>query len=66
MNKTIELTGDQIDSIIVEDLQEVYKDNLQDPAFPNILDALEVVLSYYMKPSEYTEWFESRERDEKE
>lgn len=64
MNKMIELTGDQIDDIIVEDLQEVYKSNLEDPAFPNILDALEVVLSYYMKPSEYTEWFESRGRDD--
>jgi hypothetical protein len=60
----IELNGDQIDSIIVEDLQEVYKDNLQDPALPGILDALEVVLSYYMKPSDYTEWFQIRRRDE--
>ena len=66
MKKMIELTGDQIDDIIVEDLQEVYKDNLQDPAFPNILDSLEVVLSYYMKPSEYDEWFESRGRYELE
>lgn len=64
MKKMIELTGDQIDSIIVEDLQEVYKDNLEDPAFPEILDALEVVLAYYMKPSEYSVWFTNRGRDD--
>ena len=65
MKKMIELTGDQIDDIIVEDLQEVYKSNLEDPAFPEILDALEVVLAYYMKPSEYSVWFVNRGRDDR-
>lgn len=66
MNKTIELNTEQIDDIIVEDLKEAYKTNLEEPAFPEILDALEVVLAYYMKPSEYTRWFLYRGRDERE
>ena len=66
MKKTFEFNTEQIDDIIVEDLKEAYKTNLEDPAFPEILDALEVVLSYYMKPSEYTEWFRQRGRDERE
>jgi hypothetical protein len=64
MKKMIELTGDQIDSIIVEDLQEEYKSNLEDPASSEILDALEVVLAYYMKPSEYSVWFVNRGRND--
>jgi hypothetical protein len=64
MKKTFELNTEQIDDIIVEDLQEVYKSNLEDPAFPEILDALEVVLAYYMIPSEYSVWFVNRGRDE--
>lgn len=66
MKKMIELNVEQIDQIVVEELQESYKTNLEEPAFPEILDALEVVLAYYMKPSEYTRWFLKRGRDERE
>jgi hypothetical protein len=62
----IELNGDQVDQIIIEDLQKEYKSNLEDPAFPEILDAFEVMLSYYMSPSEYDEWFQNRGRDDRE
>ena len=64
MKKMIELHVEQIDQIVVEELQESYKTNLEDPISPEILDALEVVLAYYMNPSEYTVWFTNRGRDE--
>jgi hypothetical protein len=64
MKKMIELHVEQIDQIVVEELQESYKTNLEDPISPEILDALEVVLAYYMNHSEYTVWFTNRGRDE--
>jgi hypothetical protein len=64
MKKMIELHVEQIDQIVVEELQESYKTNLEDPISPEILDALEAVLAYYMNPSEYTVWFTNRGRDE--
>ena len=64
MKKMIELHVEQIDQIVVEELQELYKTNLEDPISPEILDALEVVLAYYMNHSEYTVWFTNRGRDE--
>ena len=64
MKKTFELNTEQIDDIIVEDLKEAYKTNLEEPISPYILDALEEVLAYYMIPSEYSVWFVNRGRDE--
>jgi predicted RNase H-like nuclease len=64
MNKTIELVTEQIDSIVKEDLLEAYRHNVEDPYSDEILDALEIVLQYYMKPSEYFEWFPNRGRND--
>jgi hypothetical protein len=62
----IELHVEQIDQIVVEELQESYKTNLEDPISTYILDALEVVLAYYMNPSEYAVWFTNRGRDDRQ
>jgi hypothetical protein len=64
-NMKVEVSNDDIHRIIREDLINSYKENLDDPFSPEILDALEVVLEYYSSPSEYSEWFRNRGRDER-
>jgi hypothetical protein len=64
-NMKVEVSSDEIHRIIREDLIDSYKENLDDPFSPEILDALEVVLEYYSSPSEYSEWFKNRGRDER-
>jgi len=64
MSRTIQLQHEQVDMLLKEELIAAYKDNLDDPFSPEILDAIEVLLGYYMKPSDYTEWFQNRGRDE--
>jgi HEAT repeat protein len=60
-NRTIELTWDQIDSIVVSELKESYLrtkaavDNEIDDD-RELLQSLDRVLSHFMAPSEYDEW----------
>jgi hypothetical protein len=60
----VEVSSEDIHRIIREDLINSYKENLDDPFLPEILNALEVVIEYYSSPSEYSEWFQNRGRDE--
>ena len=62
MKYTIELAGEDINRIIVEDLQDAFKWNLDSEEENELLNAIEVMLQYYMKPSEYSEWFKTRGR----
>jgi|GEM_PF-4843636 len=63
---TIQLTLDQIDDIVVEELKCAYEMNMHgskidcsdDVIEPDygLLEAIKKVLMYYMLPSEYDEW----------
>ena len=64
MKYTIELSGEDINRIIVDDLKDAFKWNLDSEDENELLNAIEVMLQYYMKPSEYSEWFKIRGRDE--
>jgi hypothetical protein len=63
MKYTIELSGEDINQIIVDDLQDAFKWNLNSEEENELLNAIEVMLQYYMKPSEYSEWFKTRGRE---
>ena len=63
MKYTIELSGEDINRIIVDDLQDAFKWNLDSEGENELLNAIEVMLQYYMKPSEYSEWFKIRGRE---
>ena len=63
MKYTIELAGEDINRIIVDDLQDAFKWNLNSEEENELLNAIEVMLQYYMKPSEYSEWFKIRGRE---
>jgi hypothetical protein len=63
MKYTIELSGEDINRIIVDDLQDAFKWNLDSEDKNELLNAIEVMLQYYMKPSEYSEWFKIRGRE---
>ena len=64
MKYTIELSGEDINRIIIDDLQDAFKWNLDSEGENELLNAIEVMLQYYMKPSEYSEWFKIRGRDD--
>ena len=63
MKYTIELSGEDINRIIVDDLQDAFKWNLDSEGENELLNAIEVMLQYYMKPNEYSEWFKTRGRE---
>ena len=64
MKHTIELSVEDINRIVVSDLQDAFKWNLDnEEAQRELMDAIEVLLSYYMSPSEYGEWFVTRGRE---
>ena len=63
MKYTIELSGEDINQIIVDDLQDAFKWNLNSEEENELLNAIEVMLQYYMKPSDYSEWFKIRGRE---
>ena len=63
MKYTIELSGEDINRIIVDDLQDAFNWNLDSEDKNEVLNAIEVMLQYYMKPSEYSEWFKIRGRE---
>lgn len=63
--RSVELTWDQIDSIVVEELQAAYRHNmtpdtdeggLELEVDENLLTALSTVLEYFMPAHEYNEW----------
>jgi|688.fasta_scaffold1216154_2 hypothetical protein len=63
MRHTIELSSDDITNIVAEDLKDAFAWNLDNQETENeLLNAIEVVLQYYMKPSEYSAWFTTRGR----
>jgi hypothetical protein len=63
MKYTIEIPTDDVNRIIVKDLQDAFRYNLDSEDKEELLDAIEVVLSYYMSSSEYKEWFKTRGRE---
>ena len=64
MKHTIELSIEDINRIVVEDLKDAFKWNLDNQESKReLMDAIEVLLAYYMKPSEYSAWFVSRGRE---
>ena len=69
--KTIEMTHEQIDAIVVSELQEAYRLNLiqeyDEGGYPigrdeELLDALERVLCYFMPVSAVMQFFEDNPR----
>lgn len=63
--RSVELTWDQIDSIVVEELQAAYRHNMTPDTDEggqelevdeNLLTALSTVLEYFMPAHEYNEW----------
>ena len=64
MKYTIEVSRQDLDQIMVRDLQDAFQWNLDsDEDKQELLDAIEVVLSYYMSPSEFSAWFVTRGRE---
>ena len=57
MKHIIEVSRTDIDHIIVADLKNQYSLNEDNR---ELMNAIEVVLQYYMKPTEYTEWFRAK------
>ena len=64
MKHTIELSIDDLNRIVVSDLKDAFSWNLDNQeAETELLNAIEVLLQYYMSPSEYSEWFQARGRE---
>lgn len=63
MKYTIEVSRQDLDQIMVRDLQDAFRYNLDSDDKQELLDAIEVVLSYYMSPSEFSAWFVTRGRE---
>lgn len=59
-NMKVEIDVEEITRIVSESLQLDYEYNApyENPEFPGLLNAIEIVLSYYMKPSEYDKWLD--------
>ena len=63
MKHTIELSIEDINKIVVNDLKDAFNWNLDNQESEReLMDAIEVVLQYYMKPSDYSDWFTTRGR----
>lgn len=63
MKYTVELSGEDTNRIVVDELQDAFKWNLDNESENELLNAIEVLLAYYMKPSEYSAWFVTRGRE---
>ncbi len=64
MKHTIELSIEDINQIVVSDLKDAFNWHLDDEESKNeLMNAIEVLLSYYMTPSDYSAWFVSRGRE---
>ena len=58
MKYNIELSIEDINNIVVQDLKDAYNWNLDNEAEHELRKAIEVILSYYMKPDD--QWLLSR------
>ena len=64
MKHTIELSIEDINKIVVSDLKDAFNWHLDsEESEYELMNAIEVILSYYMKPSDYSEWFQTRGRE---
>jgi len=64
MKHTIELSIEDINQIVVSDLKDAFNWHLDDEESKHeLMNAIEVLLSYYMTPSDYSAWFVSRGRE---
>lgn len=55
--KTIDLTYDQIDAILIGELQECYSMLSENKElYSSLLDSIDAVLRHYMPYEEYLEW----------
>ena len=64
MKHTIELSIDDINQIVVSDLKDAFNWHLDsEESEHELMNAIEVILSYYMKPSDYSAWFVARGRE---
>jgi hypothetical protein len=64
MKHTIELSIEDINQIVVSDLQDAFNWHLDsEESEHELMNAIEVILSYYMKASDYSEWFKTRGRE---
>ena len=64
MKHTIELSIEDINKIVVSDLKDAFNWHLDsEESEYELMNAIEVILSYYMKPSDYSEWFRTRGRE---
>ena len=59
-NMKVEIDVEEITRIVSESLQLDYEYNApyENPEFPGLLNAIEIVLQYYMSPSEYDKWLD--------
>lgn len=57
----IQISTEDVNRIVVSDLKDAFSWNLPDD-HTALLNAIEVVLAHYMRPSEYTAWFQARGR----
>ena len=64
MKTTIEIPIDDVNRIIVNDLKYVFRWELGNEEHETeLMNAIEVVLAYYMESSAYKEWFKTRGRE---
>jgi hypothetical protein len=64
--KQVELTWDQIDSIVIGELKGCYETQMEhDPKSRDyeLIHALSVMLKYYMHYSDYDEWFNTMDHE---
>lgn len=59
MKRMIEVNVDQVTDLIVNDLKEAYELNTNTNE-DELLNALDVVLRYYMTPNQIDEWNKSK------
>lgn len=62
---TVKLVDEQIDAIIIRDLKNAYKSHIQAPAHlrePEITNAIEVMLRYYMIESKANDWINRQKK----
>jgi hypothetical protein len=68
MGYQITLDVEEVTKLVAHDLKESYDDlsgNPDESHNDKVMKAIEVVLQYYTKPSEYDEWFKNRGKDER-
>ena len=68
MKATIEINQDQIDSLVVSCLKKDYKSMAVNPMPEDeeLLNAIDIVLEYYLSPDDYRAWVNSKDMSKKE